>query len=149
MRIPKTTKKPRWYVAVSLEEAYSSWGSLLEAHASIGRFAEDDPLRRNIRGIVENGPRGPHFVFLTRFPVNEHDVWIDNVSEKPLLLSEIVRMARRQLATRDRWLKEMPTVPEWRQEDRGRILVEYEEIYSLAEKVLAEHGALFPAELEN
>lgn len=150
MRIPKTTQKPRFYVALSLTEAYSSWGSLLEAQASIGRFEETDPYRRKIKGIVENGPLGPRFVFLTRFPVNEHDGWIDPDSEKPILRSEIVQMCRYQIRTRDRWLKEMDLLPDWQQESRKELMAEQEDQYLLAEKVLAEQGHLFPEEeLEN
>jgi hypothetical protein len=62
MRIPASTKRPRWYVATSLEHAFSSWGSLLEAQASIARFPKDDPSCSEIQGIVENGPDGPRFV---------------------------------------------------------------------------------------
>lgn len=150
MRIPKSTVNPRWYVALSLEEAYSSWGSLLEAHASIGRFEETDPARRKIQGIVENGPDGPRFVFITRFPVNEHDEWVGLDTERPLLRSEIVHMARRQLAMRDRWLAEMPNLCSQDIKDARTVrLVENAEQYALAEKLLTEWGDLFPEELVN
>lgn len=149
MRIPKSTSKPRWYVALSLTEAYSSWDSLLEAHASIGRFEEKDPLRRKIRGIVENGPHGPRFVFITRFPVNEHDEWVGLDTDRPLLRSEIVQMARAQLATRDRWLKEMPSLQDWQKEVRLELLEESEDQHAAAEKLIAEWGAFFPEELVN
>lgn len=149
MRIPKSTVNPRWYVALSLKEAYSSWGSLLEAHASLGRFEEKDPARRKIRGIVENGPNGPRFVYITRFPVNEHDEWLDVESDKPLLRSEIVQMCRYQLHTRDRWLREMDSRPEWQQQTRKELLSENAEQHALAEKIIADWGVFFPEELEN
>ena len=97
MKIPKSTQKPRFYVALSLKEAYSSWGSLLEAQASIARFDEKDPFRSKIKGVVENGPLGPRFVFIARFPVNEHDEWLDLGSDKPILQSEVVTMCRLEL----------------------------------------------------
>ena len=149
MRIPKTTQKPRFYVALSLTEAYSSWGSLLEAQASIGRFEEKDPFRSKIKGIVENGPLGPRFVFVTHFPVNEHDEWVDPDGDKPLLRSEIVKMCRYQLRTRDRWLLEMDSRPDWQQQTRKELLSENAEQHALAEKVIADWGAFFPEEQEN
>lgn len=46
MKIPKTTQKPRFYVATSMDHAYSSWNTVEEAVATWGRLrdeAERDP----------------------------------------------------------------------------------------------------------
>ena len=144
MRIPSTTKKPRWYVALSITEAVSSWGSLLKAQESLSQIVDGHVGQRQIKGIVENGPHGPRFVFFTRFPINENDDWVG--SDPPLLRSEIVYMCRYQLQTRDRWLSEMDSLPVDRQDFRRDLLAEYSERHLLAEKVIAEQGHLFPEE---
>lgn len=61
MRIPPYTAKPRFYVATSAKEAYSSWDTLEDARASVLRFEEHDPEgAKLIVGIVEtNGPAEP------------------------------------------------------------------------------------------
>lgn len=143
MRIPESTLTPRWYVASSRTEGLSSWGSLLEAKASLARMTDAELALQQVKGIVENGPLGPRFVFIARYPINEHDGWVGE-GEKSLLRSEIVEMARRQIATRDRWLKEMDSLPDWHRESRVELLEDLADLISESEKVLAEFGGLFP-----
>ncbi len=52
--------KPRFYVATSPKEAYSSWDTLEDAWASVLRFEEHDPKgAAEIIGIIEVcGPPG-------------------------------------------------------------------------------------------
>lgn len=69
MKIPQTTKRPRFYVATSLDHAFSSWGTHEEARASYLRWAAlvsdtaaiAGPRDRDfaqIVGIVVTGPTG-------------------------------------------------------------------------------------------
>jgi len=54
MRIPSVTTKPRFYVATSRKEAYSSWDTLEDARACVLRFEEHDPKgAARIIGIIE------------------------------------------------------------------------------------------------
>jgi len=61
MRIPPTTVKPRYYVAVSERHAFSSWDTLDEALACIERFPEGTD-REQIRGIVRVDSEGRRWV---------------------------------------------------------------------------------------
>lgn len=59
MRIPKTTETPRYYVATSDTEAFSSWGTLALALDSLARlrfFAPQDASM--VIGVIETGPSG-------------------------------------------------------------------------------------------
>ena len=72
MKIPLSTKKPRFYVASSMHEAYSSWDTLEEALESMSKILamnampvnpEKDLLGRvwnpqvlTVIGIVQTGP---------------------------------------------------------------------------------------------
>lgn len=59
MRIPNVTVNDRFYVATSLKNAYSSWGTLIEAQASIKRFKEcGDKNFKNIICIVRVNSKG-------------------------------------------------------------------------------------------
>jgi hypothetical protein len=51
MEIPESTKKPRYYVAVSEKECLSSWGSMEEATNCIERFRGTEDYKK-ILGII-------------------------------------------------------------------------------------------------
>jgi hypothetical protein len=57
MRIPVSTKRPRFYVATGLYEAFSSFGTIRAARACLERFKTEAPGDyQHIRGIIETGP---------------------------------------------------------------------------------------------
>lgn len=144
MKIPDKSETTRWYTAFSIEEADASWESLEDAQLYVKGLDPTNPECWRIKGIVESGPAGARFIYLTRFPVNEHDDWIDFGGEKSLLRSELVAMCRMQLATRDQWIREMPLLPELRQQLRKELMEERAVQYELAEAVIAAYGHLFP-----
>lgn len=57
MKIPHNTKKPRFYVAYSQNEAFSSWDTLEDAKACVDRFKDGDSYvlkdAEKIIGIIE------------------------------------------------------------------------------------------------
>ena len=57
MKIPPNTKKPRFYVAHSDNEAFSSWNTLEDAKSCIDRFRNGDSYAladaAKIIGIIE------------------------------------------------------------------------------------------------
>lgn len=57
MKIPHNTKKPRFYVAYSHNEAFSSWDTLEDAKACVDRFKNGDSYAlkdtAKIIGIIE------------------------------------------------------------------------------------------------
>lgn len=60
MRIPKHTIKPRFYVATSHKEAFSSWSTLEEASACVLRFKKfDKTLYAEIIGIIKTDTSAP------------------------------------------------------------------------------------------
>lgn len=59
MKIPIHTEKPRFYAATNLDEAFSSWDTIEEARASLGRFKSIAPKKyEQIIGIIETTPDG-------------------------------------------------------------------------------------------
>lgn len=147
MKIPIYTQKPRFYVAISLDEAFSSWNTLEEAKGSIARFPQGDPDLRKIGGVVETGcVRSQRWVWRLRTPINEHDEWLE--STPPILRSEVVAMVRQQLATRDEWLAEMlrGVLPVWQVEERIRNMKALAPQYALGEQILIDYGDLFPVD---
>ncbi len=59
MKIPTRTEKPRFYVAIDLEEAYSSWDTIEEARASLERLKANSPNEyADVMGIIETTPDG-------------------------------------------------------------------------------------------
>lgn len=70
MRIPNNTKKSRYYVATSSEEAFSSWGTLQDAVSCIDRFVQEASIDadltqdlNSIRGIIKTNTSGKLWVY--------------------------------------------------------------------------------------
>jgi hypothetical protein len=57
MKIPSNTKRPRFYVAYSYNEAFSSWDTLEDAKSCIDRFRNGDSYAladaAKIIGVIE------------------------------------------------------------------------------------------------
>jgi hypothetical protein len=57
MKIPKTTRTPRFYVAISEKKALSSWNKLQESERSIKILTHYCPKdAEKVIGIIETGP---------------------------------------------------------------------------------------------
>jgi len=52
MIIPHTTKNDRYYVAISLNKAYSSWATLEEARDCVVKFNQYDHVKESANKIV-------------------------------------------------------------------------------------------------
>lgn len=54
IKIPNTTQKPRFYIAVNRKEAFSSWDTIEEARACLNRFKAEAPDDyKHVMGIIE------------------------------------------------------------------------------------------------
>lgn len=69
MKIPYSTKKPRYYIAISNTKAFSSWDTYEEAIDCIDRFKKEAKIDSDILndlklilGIIETGCLGKSWV---------------------------------------------------------------------------------------
>lgn len=64
MKIPKTLKTPKYYVAISESKAFSSWNKCVHAEAAAGRIALLAPRDwRQINGIIKVDQTGRKWIW--------------------------------------------------------------------------------------
>lgn len=68
MKIPLVTVRPRFYVATSETEAFSSWDSLADAKACIARFGVGTPAREQVLGVIQTTIDGREWVHQIKEP---------------------------------------------------------------------------------
>lgn len=68
MKIPDTTKNPKFYVASGHNNALSSWDTLDEARACVGRIQTNEP-DQFIMGIVTTDSNGRGFISKYQKPI--------------------------------------------------------------------------------